>query len=137
MTECIKVTAAIIIEDQNVLITQRHSDDAMGEKWEFPGGKIEPGETPQACLRRELYEELGIIVEVQEFYSASKYAYDHITIQLLAYKAVIQVGQITLHTHQAYQWVPMQELLRFDFSEADKPIVEKLIANGNGKKDDG
>jgi 8-oxo-dGTP diphosphatase len=122
----IKVTAAIIIEDQKVLITQRHPDDTMGGKWEFPGGKVEPGETPEACLRRELHEELGILVEIHNLYAISKHAYPHVTIELLVYNVTIRSGQITLNTHQDYRWVAIGELAMFDFSDADKPIVEKL-----------
>jgi mutator protein MutT len=64
VSDRIRVTAAIIIENQKVLITQRHPNDVMSGKWEFPGGKIEPGETPEICLRRELQEELGILTRL-------------------------------------------------------------------------
>ena len=126
MNDFVKVTAAIIVENQKVLITQRHPDDAMGGKWEFPGGKIENGETPEACLWRELYEELGILIEVHNLYAVSKHAYPDFNIELLAYNVTIRSGQITLHTHQDYRWVAIGELGMFDFSDADKPIVEKL-----------
>ena len=126
MNDFVKVTAAIIIEEQKVLITQRHPDDEMGEKWEFPGGKIEVGETPEACLQRELCEELGVTAEVHNLYAVSKHAYPHLNIELLAYNVTIQSGQITLHTHQDYRWVAVGDLGLFDFSDADKPIVEKL-----------
>jgi 8-oxo-dGTP diphosphatase len=129
MNDFIKVTAAIIIKDQKVLITQRHPDDAMGGKWEFPGGKIENGETPEACLRRELYEELGIVTEVHNLYAISKHAYPHFTIELLAYNVTIQSGQLTLHDHNDYRWASISDLDSFDFSDADKPIVEKLREN--------
>ena len=126
MNDFITVTAAIIIEDHTVLITQRHPHDAMGEKWEFPGGKIEPGETPEMCLQRELQEELDIVADVHELYAVNKHVYPHINIELCAYTASIRSGQITLNIHKDYRWVPMRDLEEFDFSDADKPIVKKL-----------
>ena len=131
MNDFIKVTAAIIIEDQKVLITQRATYDEWGGKWEFPGGKIEAGETPEACLQRELREELGIIADVHDLYAVSNHAYPHFTIELLAYRVTIQSGQITLHDHKDYRWVSIGDLCKFDFSDADKPIVEKLRASSS------
>ena len=125
--EFIQVTAAIIIENHRVLITQRHSQDAMAGKWEFPGGKIEAGETPETCLQRELQEELDLVADVQGLYLTTQHVYPHIKIELLAFRAHIRSGQITLRAHQDYRWVPIQELAQFDFSDADKPIVSKLI----------
>lgn len=123
----IQVTAAIIIHENTILITQRHRDDEMGGKWEFPGGKIEQDETPEACLQRELYEELDILVDVDELYCLSKHAYPTFAIELMTYRASIRCGQISLNIHQDYRWVPLQELDTFDFLEADKPIVQKLM----------
>lgn len=126
MNTWIQVTAAIIFDEQRVLITQRARHDTMGGKWEFPGGKVEPGETLEACLQRELHEELGIHAEIHELYAVNRHAYPDITIELCAYRATIRSGQITLHTHHAFCWAPLHELGNFDFSDADKPIVRKL-----------
>ena len=68
-----QVTAAIIIKDNKVLIAQRAPDDKLANKWEFPGGKIKPGETPQECLKREIREELDVDIEVLDFFSESIY----------------------------------------------------------------
>jgi hypothetical protein len=73
----IKVTAAILVKDRKVLIAKRKSTDKLPDKWEFPGGKIEPDETPQDCLAREMEEEFGITVSVGEFLGESVYHYDH------------------------------------------------------------
>jgi 8-oxo-dGTP diphosphatase len=127
MKEFIQVTAAIIIENQKVLITQRHPYDTMAEKWEFPGGKVENGETPEACLQRELQEELGILAEVHDLYMVNKHVYPHIQIELLAFRSHILSGQITLLSHKDSRWVPIHELDQFDFSDADKPIVQRLM----------
>ena len=133
MNDILKVTAAVIIKNRQVLITQRHSDDDMGEKWEFPGGKIEAGETPEACLQRELQEELDIRTDVHEMFVISEYSYPTFDIELLAYRTTIRSGQIALSAHQDYRWVPIDELKTFDFLEADKPIVEKLMYWNNNK----
>jgi 8-oxo-dGTP diphosphatase len=125
--EFIQVTAAIILENHRVLITQRHSQNDMVGKWEFPGGKIEDGETPEACLQRELQEELDLVADVQDLYLVTQHVYPHIKIELLAFRTHIRSGDITLRAHQDYRWVPIQDLPAFDFSDADKPIVHKLI----------
>ncbi len=127
-TKTIRVTAAVIFDKQGqVFIAQRSSDDAMGGKWEFPGGKIEPGETPEACLQRELYEELGVLAEVHELFMVSRYAYPSFNIELFAYRVSILSGQMTLYVHQNCQWVALAELIHIDLSAADRPIVEKLV----------
>lgn len=129
MNTCIKVTAAIIIEERRVLITQRAAHDAMGNKWEFPGGKIEAGETPQACLQRELREELGIEAEVHDLFAVNRHRYPHFSIELLVYTVTVASGRMTLHAHQDAHWVPIEELAAFDVCDADKPIVHKLAAS--------
>src|SRR5512136_2787981 len=97
------VTAAIIIQNSQVLITQRRLEDRMGGKWEFPGGKIEPGETPEACLQRELQEELGILTDIHQLYAVNQHAYLHLKIELQAYLVTIRGGQLTLFEHQDYR----------------------------------
>ena len=126
MKDCTQVSAAIITQNQRVLITQRDSEDEMGEKWEFPGGKVKPGESPQQCLRRELHEELGVIADIHDLFAVSKHVYPQLSVELRVYKASIRSGQITLHVHQAYRWVSVDALETFDFLEADAPILRKL-----------
>lgn len=120
----ITVTAAIIERDGKILIAQRKQDDYMGGKWEFPGGKVEDGETPEVCLKRELHEEFEADIEVGEFLLSSKYDYGDLAIDLLAYRAKLLSESITPHDHQSYRWVTPSELHNYDFPEADKPIIE-------------
>ena len=122
----IRVTAAIIVENGRILATQRHDHDSTGGKWEFPGGKIEPGETPEACLRRELQEELGVDAEIGELFMETTHAYPSKTVELLVYHAAIRAGTIALHAHQACRWMQINELDQLDWLAADRPIVAKI-----------
>jgi len=122
----VKVTAAIIVRDGKILIAQRHPTDRMAGLWEFPGGKVEAGETPEACLRRELKEELAIDVRIGEALGISVYHYDHISIRLMAYQAFWKRGSIKLSTHRDYRWVNPDQLDLYAFTPADLPFVNKL-----------
>lgn len=122
------VTAAILQIDGKILIARRKKGDALENKWEFPGGKLEPGETPERCLVRELQEEFGIQARVREFFATSSFEYKHIAIELLVYYVEYISGQFHLNEHQEIQWVRPEELDRYDFSEADIPIARKLQA---------
>jgi 8-oxo-dGTP diphosphatase len=124
----IRVTAAIMAQDGCVLIAQRPPGGALAGKWEFPGGKIEPGETPQACLQRELREELGIAADIHDLFAVHTHTYDDRRIELAAYTASIRAGVITLHEHSDARWVAIEHLRRFDLCAADLPFVEQLQA---------
>ena len=126
MTDFIKVTAAILIIDDKLLIAQRKSGDKLPNKWEFPGGKVENGETPEECLKREMKEEFGIDVSVRGFVGESFYHYDHISIRLLAYRAFWNTGELKIREHQSIEWVTINQIGQFDFAPADIPFVEKL-----------
>lgn len=121
-----QVTAAIILKDNKVLIAQRTPDDKLASKWEFPGGKIEPGETPQECLKREIREELDVDIEVSDFFGESIYAYHSRTIKLMAFWCQWISGDLTLNVHSQIAWVNRHELDLYDFAPADIPLVEKL-----------
>lgn len=121
------VTAAIIEKEGKILIARRKKGWRFAGKWEFPGGKIEPCETPEECLKRELREELGIEAEIGEFFCSSLYAYPHATVELLVYRAFHLSGEFELHDHEEIRWVTRQQLLQYDFPEADKVIIDKLI----------
>lgn len=120
------VTAAIILKDNKVLIAQRAPDERMAGKWEFPGGKIEPGETPRQCLIREISEELDVSVEVLDFFGESIYRYEHAEIRLLAYFCRWVSGDFSLRVHSRLEWVGRDKLSAFDFAPADIPLAEKL-----------
>lgn len=120
------VTAAIIINDGKVLIAQRAEKQKLAGRWEFPGGKVEAGETPEECLVREIEEELGIKIKVDSFFGENVYEYDTGTIRLLAYKAKWVGGEFKLTDHSQIKWVRPEELEDHDFAPADIFFIKKL-----------
>ena len=126
----IPVLAAVIFDsDGRVLIAQRKPKLHQELKWEFPGGKLKPTESPENCLTREIKEELGIKISIQRLFSAVNFSYSEKNIILLAYISKFVSGDFTLSDHQEVRWVPIKQLSNFDLSPADIPIVEKLIKN--------
>lgn len=122
----IEVTAAVIIEKGKVLIAQRAENQKMAGKWEFPGGKVEQGETYEECLKREISEELGIKIEIESLFVENIYRYDSGTIKLIAYKARYIEGEYDLSVHNQIKWVKPDELDNYDFAPADILIIKKL-----------
>lgn len=123
----IEVSCAIIEADKLVLVAQRGTAMSMPLKWEFPGGKIHDGESPQQCLRRELMEELSIAVEVLRPLPPAVHDYPGFSITLFPFICKIVSGEITLHEHKAVRWLIPEELLSVDsavdLAEADIPVV--------------
>ncbi len=126
MTDLIKVTAAILMKYGKVFIAKRKTNDKLPNKWEFPGGKVDKGETPRQCLEREMREEFGIRVTAGEYLGSNIYHYDHVSIELLAFRAYWNEGDITLRDHAEYKWIKIEELLKYDFAPADLPFVKRL-----------
>ncbi|MDP3730833.1 MAG: 8-oxo-dGTP diphosphatase MutT [Candidatus Omnitrophota bacterium] len=124
-----QVTAAVIEKDGKILIAQRFKRRTLGGKWEFPGGKIEPGETAEACLKRELKEEFDIDSEIGKFIIASRFRYCLVPIELLAYRVKHLSGDFKVNEHEEIRWVSPSELKLYDFTPADKPIVAILRRN--------
>lgn len=120
------VTAGIMAEKGSVLIAKRRAGFRLAHKWEFPGGKIDHGETPEQCLQREMEEEFGIAVSVGEFLGESIHQYDHGGIRLLVYRIYWEGGEMELRDHDEYRWVLPSELGEYEFTAADLPFVERL-----------
>jgi 8-oxo-dGTP diphosphatase len=121
------VVAAILFKDKKVLIAQRANHDPLAGLWEFPGGKIKNGESPEESLIREMQEEFCINIEVGEFFESSVFPYDKGTIRLLAYMCTWIGGEIRSTVHHDYSWVKVNELDQYIFAPADRPLVEKLM----------
>ena len=97
--------------------------------WEFPGGKVEDGESPESCLVREVHEELSITIRIIGSLPLVTHAYPSKTIQLLPFFAVWDSGTIHLLEHAQLRWLAREELLTVDWAPADLPIVHDLLAN--------
>lgn len=122
----IRVTAALIEQEGKILIAQRNGTGSQPFKWEFPGGKVKEGETPEECLQRELKEELNIHVRVGEQFLATTFDYPTWTIKLLVYRAEITGCEMRLNVHNDVRWVSREELYAYDFCPADVELVERL-----------
>lgn len=121
------VAAAVVHLNGKILITRRAPGQKLAGMWEFPGGKLEHGETPQDCIIRELREELGVESVAGEILTSTTYSYPGGTIELIAVSVVLQSIQFVLQVHDLSEWVQPHELLRYDLAPADVPIAEEII----------
>jgi len=124
----IRVTAAVIVRDGRVLVARRRAAARLGGKWEFPGGKIEPGESPEACLRRELREEFDVEATIGETLGHHVHRYDFGTVALTAFRVTDVCGTLRLNDHQEVRWAAPEALGDFDFAPADLPFVAMIQA---------
>ena len=122
----IEVAAAVIVQNGRYLITQRTSRSHLEDLWEFPGGKRQPGESLEACLRRELREELDVDVSVGEKVYETSWEYPERKVILHFFRCQIAGGTISPTEGQAFRWVPPEQLLRYDFPPADATLVRQL-----------
>ncbi|BCR04161.1 DNA mismatch repair protein MutT [Desulfuromonas versatilis] len=120
------VTAAIIRSQTGILLTRRPEGSRHAGMWEFPGGKLEPGESPEQCLRRELLEELDLPVEVGQVFEVVYHRYDWGAVLILAYECRALSRRIRNLEVAEHRWVPPKELPEYDILAADAPIVRKL-----------
>ena len=123
----INVTCAIIIIDNQILVTQRSEKMKLPLKWEFPGGKLEDNESEIDCIKREIKEELNIEIDVISQLSNSVFDYDTFKINLIPFIANYGSGEIILSEHKDYKLLDKSELLNLDWAEADLPIVEEFL----------
>ncbi len=124
----IAVCAGVILRSGAVLLARRAAGRRNEGKWEFPGGRVEDGETPQAALVRELREELGIEATVGEEAARCRHAYDFGEIELIAFLVPKFTGEIKLVDHDQVKWVEARRLLEYDLAPADVPIAEKIAS---------
>lgn len=124
-----QVIAALIIRDSKILIAQRGKKDALYGKWEFPGGKMEDGETEQETLARELNEELGIHAQIGAYFCSSFFEHRGTEWEMRAYFVRSFTEKIELREHQEVRWVDIKDLPEYDMPEPDKPIVQRLLTD--------
>ena len=126
--ETLSVVGAALIRDGRVLVAQRGNGMALPGKWEFPGGKVEPGETPEDCLARELHEELEIQVAVGRHLGRGTADHGNTTIQLDVYACRLLQGEPAPHEHSQVRWLLPAELDALDWAEADIPVLPAVVA---------
>lgn len=121
------VTAAVFQQDGKVMIAQRPQNGLLGGMWEFPGGKLEPGEDLQTCLRREIFEELGVDIQVGELFGVYQHAYTHFRVTLHAFLCTLNGIQPEVKEHTEICWVPLLELEAYPMGKIDRQIASQLL----------
>ena len=125
------VAGLIIGDDGRILITQRRADQALPLQWEFPGGKVEPGEAPVAALVRELAEELGVAARVGRIWDVLHHAYPDFDLIMLVYACRLAPEPPPRAVEvAAFEWVAPVELPAWDILPADRPLVRRLVEEG-------
>lgn len=125
----VEVSAGLVFRGEKLLITQRRSKDHLGGLWEFPGGKRECDESDEACLRRELREELGIEVEVKELLESIQHDYPEKSVHLKFFRCILLNGDPTPLGCDAVAWVNAAQLAEYVFPEADLRLLGRLRAS--------
>jgi 8-oxo-dGTP diphosphatase len=128
----IEVVAAIIYFEDKILCVQRPKNKLpyISEKFEFPGGKIEQGETQKEALKRELFEELSIITDIKSHFITVVHEYPDFELTMHGFICEVKTKELKLNEHIAQQWLSLNELNKLNWAAADIPIVNKLIMNG-------
>ena len=124
----IEVVAAVIQSKTEVLLARRASHKQMAGKWEFPGGKIERGESPESAIAREIREEFDIEIQVGAWICTGTHHYPDLTVKLTAYYASTQDTILSSTDHDKIVWTHPSRLAAFDIAAADIPIIEALNA---------
>ena len=119
------VVAAVIRDGERIFATQR-GYGPWKDYWEFPGGKVEPGETPEAALIREIREELGAKIAIDAYLTTSEWDYPEFHLDLRCYLAHVTDGELTLKEHEAARWLAKSELDAVDWLPADRAILPLL-----------
>lgn len=126
LNKIIHVVAAAIEKNGEIFCAQRPENKSLGGLWEFPGGKLEPGETPEEALVREIQEELNSTIEILSYINEASYDYDFGTVIMKTYHAKLISGNLELLEHQNSTWLAPQDLKTLDWAPVDRPAVELL-----------
>ena len=114
------------MKNGKILIAKRNLKKDQGGLWEFPGGKVEKGENDEQALKREIEEELDAEIEVEKYIGKTKFQYPEKEIELIFYKAKLLSDNIKLIEHEEYQWITADQVVQYEFAEADKIILKTL-----------
>ncbi len=120
------MVAALVEQRGRILLSQRRADQSFPLAWEFPGGKVEAGESPAAALQREICEELGCAIRVDDIVEVVYHAYPDFDLLMLVYRARIVAGLARPVTVEALAWVPRRQLVKTMMPPADVPLARKL-----------
>jgi 8-oxo-dGTP diphosphatase len=127
--ELIEVTCALIVREGRLLFAQRSEQMSNPLKWEFPGGKREPDESVEHCIKREILEELNLEIEIITALPASEFDSGMLTIRLLPFHCRVTGGKLKLKEHLGIAWATEEEAIHFDLSPADVPVLQSWLAH--------
>jgi len=131
----LKVVAALIEKDDKVLIAKRMTgNNEVIRKWEFPGGKVEAGETEEQAIEREIKEEFDLVIKAEKFLVNNECKYPNKSIDLRLYLCRYVSGEFKLHDHSEYKWVETNELLNYDLALADISLARYVVETKNKKR---
>ena len=127
----IEVVAAVIFREGKVLCVQRaeHEEEYISLKWEFPGGKVEVGESREEALVREIAEELVVEIHELQYLTTVEHSYPDFHLTMHAYTCALKDGEVELREHLDFKWLAVEELDHLDWAAADVPVVEMIRAH--------
>ncbi len=123
----IRVVASVLERDGQYLITQRRATAVLPLLWEFPGGRVEPGETDVQALKRELLHRLGAEIEVGKLISFVSHPYEHYVVDLFLYECRLLADRLEPRAVNAFKWVASSEFDQYPFTPADEASMNKLL----------
>lgn len=126
----IRVVAALVERNGRYLITQRRENAVLPLLWDFPGGRVEPGETDRGALAREVEERLGVSVEVGQLISFVSHPYDRYAVDLYLYECNLRSDELRCCAVNDYAWVTSEEMERYSFTPVDEASMSKLLGEG-------
>ena len=126
----IRVVAALVERGGRYLITQRRENAVLPLLWDFPGGRVEAGESDEAALEREVAERLGVAVEVGQLISFVNHPYERYAVDLYLYECKLLTGHLVCRAVKAYAWVTSKEMEAYTFTPVDEVSMSKLLGEG-------